>query len=200
MNKREFIERLTAALAGLSESDIKESVAYYAEMIDDRTEDGLSEEEAIAAIGSPEDAARQILMDMPLSKVVRARVKPKRKIEGWEIALLIIGAPLWLPLLIVAIAVFFTVYVVMWSILVVFFACDVSLAATALGAVASSVITFVSGNGASAAFLLGGGIVCAGLAIFAFFGCTALTKALVIASKKILLATKSCFIRKEAAK
>ena len=44
MHKQEFLDGLRARLRGLPEADIAERLAFYSEMIDDRTEDGLSEE------------------------------------------------------------------------------------------------------------------------------------------------------------
>ena len=52
MTKIEFILSLSRALQGLPQSDVTERLEFYNEMIDDRIEDGLSEEEAVAAIGS----------------------------------------------------------------------------------------------------------------------------------------------------
>ena len=51
MNKTEFVNQLSAGLMGLSQEDIKRSVDFYTEMIDDRIEDGMPEEEAVAALG-----------------------------------------------------------------------------------------------------------------------------------------------------
>ena len=61
MRKTEFLERLRAALNALPEEEAKKTIAYYAEMIDDRIEDGMSEEEAVAGLGEPEAVAREIL-------------------------------------------------------------------------------------------------------------------------------------------
>ena len=55
MNKQEFLSRLRKQLRGLE--DREERVTFYSEMIDDRMEDGLSEEEAVAAVGSLENFA-----------------------------------------------------------------------------------------------------------------------------------------------
>ena len=65
MRKTEFLERLRAALNALPEEEAKKTIAYYAEMIDDRIEDGMSEEEAVAGLGEPEAVAREILLDAP---------------------------------------------------------------------------------------------------------------------------------------
>ena len=52
MTKAEFIEQLSTTLKGLSDEDIKKSLDYYEEMIDDRMEDGKSEEEAVGGLGT----------------------------------------------------------------------------------------------------------------------------------------------------
>ena len=61
MNKTEFTEQLRAALKGLSEEDLKKSVDYYEEMIDDRMEDGIPEEEAVNGLGSIDEIKNKIL-------------------------------------------------------------------------------------------------------------------------------------------
>ena len=77
MSKTEFIEQLRAALNGLSEEDLKKSVDYYEEMIDDRIEDGISEEEAISGLGSIDEIKSRILEDIPIRKIVKEKIKPK---------------------------------------------------------------------------------------------------------------------------
>ena len=57
MRKQEFLDRLERLLACLPADQVAESKAFYAEVIDDRMEDGMTEEEAVAAMGSPGDAA-----------------------------------------------------------------------------------------------------------------------------------------------
>ena len=108
MQKTEFLDRLRAALADLPAEELEKTLGYYAEMIEDRMEDGMDEEAAVAAMGDPEAVAREILLDAPLGTLVRAKIKPKRALSGWEILLLVLGAPLWLPLLATAAALLFT--------------------------------------------------------------------------------------------
>lgn len=73
MNKEQFLQAVRRRLAGLPDKDVEGALAYYREMIEDRMEDGLSEEEAVAALGSAEDIAAQILMELPLPTLVKAR-------------------------------------------------------------------------------------------------------------------------------
>ena len=47
MNKEEFLNSLRKRLKGLPNNEIEERISFYSEMIDDRVEEGMSEEEAI---------------------------------------------------------------------------------------------------------------------------------------------------------
>ena len=50
MTKQEFLNQLRMGISGLPQEDISERLTFYREMIDDRMEEGLSEEEAVAFI------------------------------------------------------------------------------------------------------------------------------------------------------
>ena len=51
-------------------------------MIDDRIEDGLSEEEAVGEIGPVDSVVSQIIADTPLPKLVKERVRSNRSLRG----------------------------------------------------------------------------------------------------------------------
>lgn len=199
MNKQEFLLALRGALSALPEADIRASVDYYAEIIDDRMEEGIPEAEAVASLGSVVAAAEQILLDMPLPKLVKARVKPKRKLRAWEIVLLAVGSPVWFPILLALAAVVLAVYIVLWAVAVSLYAADIGVGAGLAAGVAGAVLLFVMGHPASALALLSAGFVCGGLAIFGFFGCNAAAKGIWRLGKLMWRGIKSCFIRKEGA-
>ena len=79
MSKQEFLAALRNGLAGLPQEDIEERIGFYSEMIDDRMEEGLSEEEAVAQIGPVEDVIEQIIGDTPFTRIVKEKVMPKPK-------------------------------------------------------------------------------------------------------------------------
>ena len=60
MTKSEFILSLSEALTNMPGQTRKRVLEYFEEMIDDRTESGMSEEEAVAALGSIEDILKDI--------------------------------------------------------------------------------------------------------------------------------------------
>lgn len=53
MTKQEFLDKLEAGLAGTNEEE--QVLEFYREMIADRVEDGMSEEEAVAQVGTVEE-------------------------------------------------------------------------------------------------------------------------------------------------
>lgn len=60
MTKAEFIDKLCKGLRFHSDPDeIQKTVMFYSEAIDDRMEDGLTEEEAVEAMGSIDDIVRE---------------------------------------------------------------------------------------------------------------------------------------------
>ena len=199
MNKQEFLWRLMDGLSGLPMEDIDRSLDYYSEMIDDRMEDGLSEEEAVAALGPVGEICSQILAETPLSRLVKEAVRPKRKLRVWEIVLLVLGSPVWVPLIGAALIVVVTVYLSIWAVLLSLYAADLAGAVTGLAGVVTLFRMLSIGQIAEGILFLGGGMVCIGLAILLFFGFNRLTKGLVWVTKRGLLALKGCFVRKEAA-
>ena len=199
MNKQEFLARLREGLSGLPPEDAEGRLSFYSEMLDDRMEEGLSEEEAVAGLGSIDDIVSQTIADIPLPRLVKERIKPKRRLRTWEIVLLIAGAPVWLPLLIAAIAVLLSVYVTIWSLLNAVQAAEISLIAGVLSCAVMSVVYFGVGYGAQALVVISAGLVLAGLSIFLFFGCKAAAVGTVRLTKKFALWIKSWFVRKEVA-
>lgn len=59
MTKSEFILSLSEALALIPRSERVRVLEYYEEMIDDRIESGMSEEEAVAALGSIDEILKE---------------------------------------------------------------------------------------------------------------------------------------------
>jgi uncharacterized membrane protein len=194
MNKENFLNGLREKLSGLPQEDIEERIAFYNEMINDRMEDGLSEEEAIEAIGSVDSVVEQIMSEIPLSTLVKKKVTPKRKLKAWEILLLILGAPVWIPLVISVGAVMFSVYAVVWALVICLYAVDITSAAGLFVGLAGIVAYLRAGNPAGALFSAGMGMASVGLAILLFFACIWLTKAVINATGKLILGIKISFV------
>ncbi len=197
MNKEMFLAKLRMELYGLPKEDIEERIAFYSEMIDDRIEEGLTEEEAVAQIGPMEDIVSQTISDIPLTKLVKEKIKPDRSLKGWEIALIIISFPIWFPLLIAAGAIIFSFYAVIWALVISAWAVAVSLVASGIGGTVAGIVNMVCGHPLSGLAMLGMSLFSAGLGIFAFLACVGLTKGAAKLTARIALGIKSLFIKKE---
>lgn len=199
MNKEAFILALGERLSELPWEEVDERLAFYAEMIDDRIEEGLSEEDAVAAVGSVDEIASQIIADIPLSQLVRKKLRPRRRLGAGTVALLVLGSPVWLPLLISAFAIVLSLYVSLWAVVISLWAVVASLLGCTVGGIVSGIIFTLNGNGTAGAAMIGCTLMCAGLSILLFFACKAATKAVAQLAKKTLLAAKKNLMKREAA-
>lgn len=197
MNKKEFLEELRKGLSGLPQDDIEERLTFYSEMIDDRMEEGLSQEEAVSEIGSVKDIVSQIMSEIPLSRLVKEKVKPKRALRAWEIVLLALGSPIWISLLIAALAIVFSLYVVLWSVIICLWAAGLGIAGGSLGGILSAVILTIQGNFLQGAAVLGAALVCAGIFILWFFMCQQILKGVLLLTKKLALGFKYLVVGRE---
>lgn len=198
MIKSEFLMILREGLKGLPQKDIKEQLNFYNEMIEDRIEEGFSEEDAVSEIGSAENIIAQIIADTPLSKIAKERIKQTRKLKVFEIILLVLGSPIWLSLIISAAAVLLSVYISLWAIIISLWSVFASLTACAAGGIFAAILFVINGHLPSAIAILATAFICAGLSIFTFFGCKLATKSILILTKKFALWIKNLFIKKEA--
>ena len=201
MDKFEFITELRAKLWALPEEDKQRSVDYYSEMIDDRMEDGLSEAEAVAAIGDLDEIVQQILCETPRPpaevKKEEEQKKQKRKVSWWETLLLVLGFPVWGSLLIAAAAVIFSVWISLWSVVIALYATAFALAACAIGLpVAAFSLLWIHHYG-EGAVLVGGALICAGSAILIFLLSNLAAKGLAVLTRLIWNGSTGIFRRKE---
>lgn len=198
MSKSEFLKSLKNALCGLPQDDIQKSLDFYSEMIDDRIEDGVAEEEAVSQIGNIEEISKQILMDIPITKLVKQKIKPKRRIGVGEIVLLVLGSPIWLSLLMAMFAVIIAVYVSLWAVVISLWACEIAFCGSVLGGIAAAVMLFITGQNIYAGCtLLAASMFLIGFSILFFFVCKYTSKGMIWLTKKITLGIKSLFLRKE---
>ena len=197
MTKIEFLLGLREGLSGLPQDDIEGRVSFYSEMIDDRIEDGADESEVIESLGSIESIVEQTISEIPLSKLVKKKMKQRSKMTVWEIVLLAVGSPVWVPLLAAAFVLVLAVYVVLWSVLASLWAVFAALAAVGVGLTGISVVFMIFDSVFWGIAVLGCGLFAAGLAIFAFLGCLAATKGSAFLSKKLFFGIKRMFVRKE---
>jgi len=197
MTKREFLDDLKSRLSQLPPDEIGKRLAYYAELIDDMVEDGMDEAAAVAKLGDVSKIADDILREQPLPTLVKSRVRPSGGWTALNIVLLILGFPVWFPILMAFLAVVLSVYVVIWSVVVVLFAVVFAIAASGLALIVGGIWDIIS-NPLTALMILGAGVALAGLAVFAFLGAVYAAKGLAKLTVLIAKGVKSLFIRKRA--
>lgn len=196
MTKYEFLTALRCGISGLPAEDIDRSLEYYSEMIDDRIEDGVPEEDAVAAVGTVDENVAHILSDIPLSRIVREKIRPKRTLRGWEIALIAVGSPVWIPLMLALICVALALFVVVWALVITLYAVTLSFGAMTLSGIIGSVQYIFGGNFVGSALFFGAGLTSAGLAILSFIFIVHITRATIKFSKNIVVGLKTHYAGK----
>ncbi len=103
MTKSEYISALRHYLRELSPEEQQKQLDYYAEMLADMLEDGLSMEEVVARLGAPEALAEEVLAamgrplpkeDAPGPKAPAATPKKRPRLLGLWVALAVVAAAL----------------------------------------------------------------------------------------------------------
>ena len=125
MNKTEFLDALRHALGKLPSYEVEQSIAFYAEMIDDRIEDGMSEQEAVAALGSVHAIAAQIVAETP--PIPKAIAKANTGSRTLNIVLLAILSPIWVTLALAFACMVLAIYLAIWSVVVALWAVVLTL-------------------------------------------------------------------------
>lgn len=195
MKKDEFLKKLQIGLTGLPKNSIEDKISFYSEMIDDRIEDGLSEEEALEQIGSVNDVISQILSETPITDLVREKLTPKRSLSALEIILLVVGSPLWLTILLVVFILILSVYITILSLLIAVVAVEFALGITAITAIGTTFVYVIQSNFDGAILMLGTGLFCLGSTIIAVLATKTVFKWTFACVKKTTLAFKSLFIK-----
>jgi len=90
MNKDTFLKALRKQLKQLKKSEIQKNISYYDELISDMLENGLSEADALARIGAPEQIAREILQNTA-PESFRQKDIPGRILMGASIITLLLS-------------------------------------------------------------------------------------------------------------
>lgn len=221
MTKLEFLLTLHEKLSGLPLDEVEERVAFYSEMIEDRMEEGLPEEDAVAAAGevdaiaaqisaeisgatvcgetaaavsaSPEDTAQEAAQNKP----AKEKAAPKKRRGIWMGILVALGSPLWLALLLTVFAVALAVYITLWAVLISLWAVFAAVEVCALAGVVAGIVWVLSSNRFAGFVLLGAGLVCAGVTILLFYGCRAVTVGALRLTQKTAHGMKNLFRKKE---
>lgn len=171
MKKLEFINELGAQLHSMPTEEVRPLLDYYMEIVADRMEEGMTEEEAVASLGPIPELAEKILAEQPQPEpkpepistpapIPEPVPQKKRRWSASSIALAIVLSPLWLALLCILISVEIAVWVTLASLVV-------SSGAMILGGIAGSILSLIPMfdpvSAAARIFVSGCCLVCAGV-------------------------------------
>jgi uncharacterized membrane protein len=199
MDKNTFLLQLQKRLKGLPEEELQQTLEYYREMIEDRMEEGLSEEDAVAELGNIEEITSQILNDIPLTKIIKDKMKKKIDLPIWVIVLIIIGSPIWASILGSLLSAVISIYISFWVCIISLWAVTIALGASTFALLVCGIITIIKGNVLSGIVMLSVACIASGLSIFFDYGCKWASKGIVLLTKKIGLWIKKLFIKREDA-
>ena len=195
MLKRDFITALRYAIRGLPIRDANEHIAFYEELLDDKIEEGMSEQAAVRSLGGVDKVSSQIIAQIPLRKIVSERITPSGGFGALGITLVIIGSPIWLTLLISALAVVISLYAAIVAVAAALFAVEVALVAAFPCGIGLGVYMIFSGYSAIGLLSVGAALISGGISPFFFFVCKWATRGLIRFSARIFIGIKSIFVR-----
>ena len=180
MRKDEFLKKLRRAFAGLPRGEIAERLGFYGEMIDDRMEEGLSEEQAVASVGPIDEILSQTAAEAVPARPAAGKARAK---SGWKTALLILGFPVWFPLLAAAAAIVLALLITiaacllsLWALALSLWAVEVTLWAVAAAGIVGAVPFLMQGSWLAVLAVIAMGMVAAGLSILVFQACVAVMR------------------------
>ena len=185
MNKVEFLAALRRALGKLPSYEVEQTITFYTEMIDDRIEDGMPEADAVAALGSVEAIAAQIIAETPA--IPKAIAKANTGSRTLNIVLLAVFSPIWVPLALALAMAALMVYLSIWMVVIALWATVVLLLLCAPIGIAGLVWCYVNG------YQLPAGT---GVGLFAWFGVLAASKGLVKLTHSFAQWVKSLFVKR----
>lgn len=217
MTKTVFLEKVRSGISSLSENDIKRWIDYYSEMIDDRIEDGISEEDAVAAMGSVDDVISHILRDENAEPTNINNAEPNKKDKNlfdtikdfinrhvtdenriWVILVVVLAVPIWVPVLTSLFGAIVSVVVSLFSVVVGIYAGAVALVAAFVGCVVKGIaVLSVGALLGSAMMYFGIGFICLGIGILMFLLANLCARLIIKGIKFVCSYVKSKIQKKE---
>lgn len=195
MNKNEFLDRLEKELASLPDSDIDRALIDYESYIDEKLGEGMEEEAIIESLGTPQEAAAEIIADTPPVRKLIGKIKTPNPYLNTVI--LVLGFPVWFSLLAVCGSVIMAAFAAIWSVVILLTAVVVILfAAAVIGFIGYILYALKFGPEMSKVFL-GFSLTSAGLGILFHVGFGWLNHLLVGLTGKMAVLVNGLFRRAE---
>ena len=179
MTKADYLSQIRDRIKGIPADEVEKHIEYYSEMIDDRIEEGIPEEEAVAGMDTPKAVADMILQETPLSKLVEDKINSKRQFNTFELILIVLGSPVWLSLLIAAFSLVLALFITVFALVISYYAVGLAVGASGIVGIIGTVLFIVVLNVKASVFMLGVSLVCIGLLILFFMSVKPVTVAIV---------------------
>ncbi len=191
MTKKEFCDGLRQALHGLPQREIEQTLHYYTEIIADRMEEGMTEEQAVSKMEPMHVIARRVVADFRGS----AAPRPRARISGFMIALLILGFPLWFPLLVTGFVLLVVALTLAWVFVLVIWAVCLGLFSGGMAAILGLFFGSIR-FGLPALGQVGLGMAAMGLSVFLFYGAKAAIPLAMGATVRLVSNVKKGIVRR----
>lgn len=169
-------------------------MAFYDEMILDRMEEGMSEEEAVATLDAPGVVAEAILDDLPA--VPRAMAKTRRKSRVLLWVLVILGFPVWGALLAAAAITVMSFYAVVWIFVAVVWGISAMLVLACPVFVLLAVCGVITGHPAYTLAQFGASLVALGIGLLLVRAAYELTRGVALLSAAVVRRAVSPFVKR----
>ncbi|QUI21385.1 DUF1700 domain-containing protein [Vallitalea pronyensis] len=161
-------------MSSLPKVEREKTLSYYAEIIDDQMEEGMTEEEAVDALGDVAHLADLAILNTPMSTLVKSKMRYNN--NRLLTVLLILGFPLWFPLSVVFAVIGVALYIVAWAAVASVWVASASSVGAAVVSLFNTFFTNGVGNGVVFFGLFMTGV---GLSVLLFFGAFLLSKLLI---------------------
>ena len=159
MTRTEYLNQLETYLMKLPQADRIEAMDYFKELFDDAGPEG--EDDLMASLGSPKEAAHDILTTLLDKKINEERSAKNNRQILWIALLALLAAPIGIPVGIALLMAIIGIFIAAVSVLIAFFA--VSAAGMVLGAVLLFESFYILAESTSAFVLIfGGGLLAIG--------------------------------------
>ena len=198
MTKDEYLSELRVGLAAFSKDEVDRAVSFYEEMVDDRVEAGVSEEEAVGSLEPPAEAAARIISEMPAVPRAAARLRSPKTPRSWFVAFVVaavIGSPVWIPLTLGVIIAVIGCFIGLFGLLVAVWAIAASMLLGAPIGLLYLVAGVKAGSVAGALMGLGCGVAVTGVGVLGIHLAVVASKLLVKAIVWCARAVVSPFVR-----
>lgn len=192
MDKATFLIELEDRLKNLSKSDMTKSLGFYSEIIEDRIEEGMSEQEAVNGLGNIDEIAREVMIDAtPLPKFAFTIMPFSKK----DVPLLVVSS----PLLVVFLGLTLLLYACIWFVIISLYLIDISFWVIGVAAIIGSIINFPEDMPFSLLMFVGG-LICLVVGLLAFSPIRKGSMKMISLTTRVSKKTKSIFLKKEVEK